>query len=290
MTFPPLSPTTVGDWRLSDDEFLASFRLPREEDRIDPLAAAHPLPNEHRLRFDAVEHVYSYDGQAVPRSVTSLIKTYSTDFDARRAADLMLASPMRPEQQQVYGLDATIDSVIALWTRNGEVQRARGQLLHFFADQLCQGRCIEEPWSPELRQAQRILATMASHGLHPYRSEVSIYHAGLRVAGQPDLLLTDSAGTLAVFDWKRIRALTYDCRFRSMRPPLEHLPDSNYWKYALQVNVYKYMLQSYGFHVGPMYLGVVHPELPSGRCVEVPDLKDEVEAILEAEREASRAD
>jgi hypothetical protein len=50
------------------------------------------------------------------------------------------------------------------------------------------------------------------------------------------------------------------------------------------------MLQSYGFHVGPMYLGIVHPELPSGRCVEVPDLKDEVEAMVDAEREAGRAD
>ena len=197
---------------------------------------------------------------------------------------------MWSERQQVYGPNATIDSIVALWTRNGDVQRARGQLLHFQADQLCQGRDIDEPWSPDLRQAERLLVTMASKGLYPYRSEVSICHAGLRLAGQPDLLLSDEAGTLSVFDWKRIRALNYDCRFRSFRPPLEHLPDSNFWRYAMQVNLYRYMLSCYGAAVGPMYLGIVHPELLSGRCVQVPDLEDEVAAIVEAEREAGRTD
>lgn len=285
-----LSQTVVGDWRLPDDEFLASFRLPRDEDRIDPLAVAHPLPHEDRLRFDAAEHVYYFDDAPVQRSVTALVKSYASDFDAQRAAESMLASPAWPDRQHLYGPDATADSIVALWTRNGDVQRARGQLLHFQADQLCQDRDIELPWSPELRQAAGILATMASIGLRAYRSEVSIYHPGLRVAGQPDLLLTNDAGALSVFDWKRIRALNYDCRFRSLRAPLDHLPDSNYWRYALQVNVYKYVLSCYGFAVGPSYLGVVHPELPSGRCIEVPDLDDEVAAIVEAEREAGRAD
>ena len=50
------------------------------------------------------------------------------------------------------------------------------------------------------------------------------------------------------------------------------------------------MLSCYGAAVGPMYLGVVHPELRSGRCVQVPDLEDEIAALVEAEREAGRAD
>ena len=69
-----LSQTVVGDWRLSDDDFLTSFWLPRADDRIDPLAALHPLPHERRLRFDADEHAYYYDGVPVQRSVTALIK------------------------------------------------------------------------------------------------------------------------------------------------------------------------------------------------------------------------
>ena len=282
-----LRQTVVGDWRLPDEDFLASFALPSDGDRVDPLAALNPLQGEGRLRFDAAAHIYYHDGRPVPRSVTALLKSYSTDFDAQRAAESLLASPAWPWRRAAYeqrGEPATVDSVVALWTRNGEVQRARGQLLHFQADQLCQGRAIEEPWSPELQQARGVLAAVASLGLRPFRSEVSIYHAGLRVAGQPDLLLTDEAGTLSVLDWKRIRALNLDCRFRSLRAPLEHLPDCNFWHYSLQVNFYAYILRvEYGASVGPSFLGVVHPELPRGRCVEVPDLRDEIAAIVEAE-------
>jgi hypothetical protein len=57
MTLPQ---SVVGDGRLPDDQFLASFRLPREEDRIDPLAALHPLPREARLHLDAEAHVYYF--------------------------------------------------------------------------------------------------------------------------------------------------------------------------------------------------------------------------------------
>ena len=278
-----LSQTVVGDWRLCDDAFVASFRLPQEEDRIDLLAAAHPLPDEQRLRFDAASHVYSYDGRPEPRSDTTLVKRYAADFDAPRAAELMMASPRWPEKSAAYEPPATVDSVVALWTRNGEVQRARGQLLHFQADQLAQGREIDDPWSPELHQAHSILEALAASGLRPFRTEVCVYHAGLDVAGQPDLLLTDGVA-LCVFDWKRIRALHESCRFRTLRPPLEHLADSNYWRYALQVNVYAFMLSQYGFEVGPSFLGVVHPDLPCGRIVQVPDLREEVELIVEHER------
>ena len=288
-----LRQTAVGDWRLSDEDFLASFAPPTDGDRVDPLAALNPLQGEGRLRFDAASHTYYHDGRPVPRSVTALLKSYSTGFDAQRAAEGLLASPTWPWRRAAYdeqlGEPATVDSVVALWTRNGEVQRARGQLLHYQADQMCQGRAIEEPWSPELQQARGVLAAVASLGLRPFRSEVSIYHAGLRVAGQPDLLLTDEAGTLSVLDWKRIRALNFDCRFRSLRAPLEHLPDCNFWLYSLQVNLYAYILRAeYGAAVGPGYLGVVHPELPRGRCVEVPDLRDEIAAIVEAEVGAGR--
>ena len=72
--------------------------------------------------------------------------------------------------------------------------------------------------------------------------------------------------------------------------PLEHLPDTIYWTYALQVNLYCYMLSTKcGLSVGPCHLGVVHLERSRGRCLTVPDLQAEVAIIVEAERAAGRA-
>ena len=42
-------------------------------------------------------------------------------------------------------------------------------------------------------------------------------------------------------DRKRSKEIKYDSSSQ-MKPPLCHLPDSNYWGYALQLNLYRFIL------------------------------------------------
>ena len=46
----------------------------------------------------------------------------------------------------------TDEEIAAAWRNNGEVQRSRGQLLHFHAEQFLNGCAIEEPHSPDFQQ------------------------------------------------------------------------------------------------------------------------------------------
>jgi len=55
----------------------------------------------------------------------------------------------------------------------------------------------------------------------------------------------------------------------------DYIPDTNYWHYALQLNMYKTILEeNYGFKVSELYLVGIHEELHSilqknkGRCFE----------------------
>ena len=248
----PLAQDAFGDWRLNDAQFLASRRMPTDADRIDVLRLRHPMQRESRISFDAETHLYKVDGTLiVPRSVTGLLKEYGAEFDAHRAAELMLAneqSRRREAYRKPEGSFHTPEEVVAQWIAHGNVQRARGQLLHFQAEQLVQGRSVEEPWSPELQQASAIWDALQQWGLRALRTEVSIFHCGLRVAGQPDLLAVAPDGSLIVIDWKRCAQLDFDCRFRTMKPPLEHLPDSKFWKYALQVRA-SHEAQEKKFHI-----------------------------------------
>ena len=67
-------------------------------------------------------------------------------------------------------------------------------------------------------------------------------------------------------------------------PPLEHLPDCNYYLYCLQVNLYAYILESeYGFTVANMILGVVHPQRNNAQIIEVPRLTAEIRVLVEHE-------
>ena len=143
-----------GDWRLSDEDFLSSFRLPPE--RRGTLAQRNPLPREDRIVFEAVEHAYFVDGIRVPISVTGFLHKLASEFDPHAAAVAMMEGWGWPENQHKYmNADGTIksaDEIVAAWAWHGEVQRARGTLLHYHAEQFLNGHTIEEPHSPEFRQ------------------------------------------------------------------------------------------------------------------------------------------
>ncbi len=67
-----------------------------------------------------------------------------------------------------------------------------------------------------------------------------------------------------------------------MRPPLQHLPDCNYYHYALQLNLYRFVLESeYDYRVSGMFLGIVHPLSAEQACIEIPRLDAEIALIVE---------
>ena len=73
----------VGDWRLGDGEFMESFRLPQPGEKLETLKRKNPMPGEDRIHFDEASHVYTVEGTEVRCSVTTLVRKYSSGFDAR---------------------------------------------------------------------------------------------------------------------------------------------------------------------------------------------------------------
>ena len=276
-------------WQLPDDEFLAAWQpLPR----VTQLHDLNPFPRERRIVFREHDHKYFVDGALVPRSVTGLLHEYSSPFDPARALASMKRGreweAKRAEMEQ-QGLGTSDDEILARWIRNGEVQSRRGQLLHHHAECLMNGVAVEEPHSPEFTRVNQIYHALLMQGMVPHRTELSIFHCGLRVAGQIDALFLDASWRLVIVDWKRVRNLRTE-GFDPLRYPLDRLSDSNYWIYALQLNLYRYILETeYSHGVSAMYLAVVHPEQPSPRLLEVPRLDAEMHALHDFEIEQGRA-
>ena len=151
------------------------------------------------------------------------------------------------------------------------------------------GVAVEQPHSPEFTQVNQIYHTLLSHGMVPHRTELCIFHQGLRVAGQIDALFTDASRRLVIVDWKRVRNMRSD-GFDPLRYPFDRLPDENYWMYSLQLNLYRYVLETeYAFDVSAMYLAVVHPDQPAPRLIEAPRLDAEMSALHDFEIEQGRA-
>ena len=65
------------------------------------------------------------------------------------------------------------------------------------------------------------------------RTELSIFSCSLRLAGQIDCICRDRNGKLVIWDWKRSKKIQMDSQ-QQMKAPLSHLPDCNFFAYALQ--------------------------------------------------------
>jgi len=111
-----------------------------------------------------------------------------------------------------------------------------------------------------------------------------VFHVGLCVAGQLDALFWNAEDKqMALIDWKRCKSVVFDDRFQALRPPLDYLSECNGSFYALQLNIYRYILESeYGCSVGDnMFLGVCHHFLHKPRLIRVPLLQEEVDLMVE---------
>ena len=276
----------VGDWTLRDGEFMESFRLPQPGEKLETLKRKSPLPGEDRIHFDEASHVYSVVGAEVRCSVTALVHKYSGGFDARAVIEQMQARDSWERTRCTYlrddGTEMSVEEIMEKWEANGRVQRSRGTLMHYHIEQYLNGAIIEKPNSPEFEQFLELYDAVLSE-YQIFRTEAPIFHPGLGVAGQVDCLCLDDSGGTVLRDWKRAKEVRTDNR-QQMLPPLHHLPDCNYFCWALQANMYRHILEScYHLKVSRMLLGVMHPLSPRPVCVELPRLEAEIALIVEDE-------
>jgi hypothetical protein len=126
-------------------------------------------------------------------------------------------------------------------------------------------------------------------GFEPFRTEWLVFDEEHKVAGSIDMVYKKPDGTLAIYDWKRTEELKMENSFQSGLGPVSHLPDTNYWHYSLQLNVYRYILQKhYGVTVSELALVVLHPINKTWRVAKV-NMMDEEVADMMATRAAALA-
>jgi hypothetical protein len=130
--------------------------------------------------------------------------------------------------------------------------------------------------------------------LIPYRTEWRIWHEDIKLAGSIDMVFkdmndncdnSDNDISLLIYDWKRCKNITKSSFNKySTTECISHIPDSNYWHYCLQLNIYKRILEDkYEKKIADMYLVCLHPDNnnKSYLRIKVVDLEEEVQALFE---------
>jgi len=286
----------VADWNCVDEDLMtdAKFRLQEKQMAVDHLRAAHPTDRDHRCVFNELVHEYLIDSKhPVPWSVSYVCHLCSHGFDADRVL-LECYSPdwaVRKNYIDEKGNPLNQSDIKQLWNQNGLCQSRRGTLMHWHIECLLNGYSIEKPHSPELRMFVEFRREFMDYlNLRPWRTEMNMFHCGLRLAGQADCVCVDSAGKLVIFDWKRCKKMDmYGFNGLMQKAPLQDVPDSNFWIYSMQLNLYRFILESEYLYNGErisvsgMYLVVLHPDQypPGPHVYQVRPMDDEVRRLIQ---------
>jgi ATP-dependent exoDNAse (exonuclease V) beta subunit len=249
---------------------------------INYLAMAHHHSRDKNIRFKDEGHIYtiSLPGSLEPdtgyTSVTTFVHSFIEPFNADKIIDNMMTSNKWPKNKY-FGM--TKQEIKAGWKTKGNNAAKDGTKLHY--DIECYYNNMEvNNSSIEYGHFQGFVENYFN--LTPYRTEWIIYDEKLRIAGSIDMVFKNDDGSFDIYDWKRVKDITKNNTYNKfMKTDVVILPDTNYWHYALQLNVYKAILiNMYKLVVRDLYLVSLHPENKSYIRIKVADLQPQVELLF----------
>ena len=126
---------------------------------------------------------------------------------------------------------------------------------------------------------------LVPHGIQAFRTEWELFAENEGFAGSCDWVGRLPSGNLIIVDWKRTQNHDIHSPYRKkMKPPLQHIDDTDVAKFALQLSIYMWIIETYyGYRVEALALCSIHPE--HGFFSFVPYLRTEVEFLMAKRRQ-----
>ncbi len=248
------------------------------------LADKHPHERDTHISFEEGPHIYTIDGDSDYTSVTTWNHSHFPHFNP----DAVIKNMMNGRNwtsSKYFGMEP--EQIKQQWKENGREASSAGTKLHYDIECFYNDMTINNK-STEYGYFLRFHKAIGS-SLKPYRTEWMIYHKELRLAGSIDMTFELPDGSLAIYDWKRCREIKKTNPWESGTTScVSHIPNSNFWLYSLQLNVYKAILESkYNKKISGMYLICLHPfnKNKSFLRIEVPHLKQEIADLFAHRRQ-----
>jgi len=252
------------------------------------LAVKHKHPRDDRITFDEASHTYTIDGSREGwTSCTQFIGGFHEHFDPDTVIRKMM-SGRNWRDSKYYGM--TPEQIKKQWSDSGTDASAAGTKMHLDIEHYYNaepiGNLAGDDWSPtpgpEWDYFQAFEATWCTpRGFVPFRTEWLVFKEDIKLAGSIDMIYKKPDGTLAIYDWKRAKDIKFENKYQKMTAPLDHLPDTNYWHYSLQLNIYRRILQElYDVTVSELALVVLHPNQTTYKVVRLNMMDEEVESMM----------
>jgi len=206
------------------------------------LAEKNPHVRDEQIAFEEDSHTYTIrcDPTSKYTSVTTYVHEQFETFDADLIIGKMIESPYW-NKNKYYG--KTPDEIKKLWDKNRDEAAAAGTKMHYDIECYYNNICVEND-SIEFQYFKDF--TEKYPHMKPYRTEWTIFDVELKIAGSIDMVFYNEKDHMYyIYDWKRCKEIKKSTGFNkhSVNSILSDLPDTNYWHYTLQLNIYKALLE-----------------------------------------------
>jgi len=262
---------------------------------------SHPRDNNIKFFEDDHKYIITCDPDSKYTSVTTWNHSHFPHFDADEIINNMMKGKSWKDGHKYWGL--TPEQIKDKWNVNRDSVAGAGTSLHYDIECFNNDKRFQFKYSnKELYQIylidfkdslndmplewQYFLNFVKDYpDLTPYRTEWTVYNEDIKIAGSIDMVYENPDGTLSIYDWKRSKNITRINNFNKFatNPIICHLPDSNFWHYALQLNTYKAILeQKYDKKIKDMFLVRLHPdaEEKNYELIELPELTREINDLF----------
>lgn len=271
------------------------------------------------FKFFPEDHHYEYKGERVGISVTKFYAQYENEFKQEEVAEKIALKNKKnydyaknqldyyypdtvesyEELKEMLNLPITIQQVLDEWEYKNKFACEKGSAIHNFTQALWNGAELSpmQFCSIEWRGVQdmcAIIDKIAPQSLNFYKDyENKLEHiADEFVIGSneydiascvDDLFVNKLTGGLVMVDYKTNTDIYKNDKYaKKMKPPLDHLKDTTLNHYALQVSIYKFLIETYtDLKVDEMFIVWFSENNENYEILEVPYLKKEVKEILE---------
>lgn len=256
------------------------------EVRVLKYELLNPHLNDSRLTYNDEDHEYFIDGVKVEISVSGFAGLHFSEFvDDIVIGNILKSKKMLDPTYEYYGLNA--EQIKESWEHRAHL----GTILHYDIESFYNG----EPYNNTTQEFQFFLNFYRDYSyLTPYRTEWRIFSKAANIAGTIDMLFRDVMGDYIIFDWKRTKEIkmpdpTNRYAEYSHTPELSDIIKCNFSEYSIQLNTYKYILETeYKMKIKGMYLCVMHPINDNYKLFKIPNMKDRITAIMNRRIQESR--
>lgn len=276
------------------------------------LASRNCHERDQFIQFFEEDHKYviTNDPNNKYTSVTTWNHSHFPVFNANLIIKNMMRGKNWKEGHKYWGL--TAEEIKQQWSSNSSAVSGAGTDLHFEIECFMNNPDVETglkgnkkgythsdlheaylkaPNEKEVVEWNYFINFVKDHPvLKPYRTEWTIYDEDLKISGSIDMIYENPDGTLSIYDWKRSKDITRVNNFNkfAVNKLICHMPDANFWHYALQLNTYKRLIErKYGKTVTDLYLVRLHPdaEEKNYELIKLPDLSKEIDELFEQRKQ-----